>query len=144
MHTMQNVCAETGEPASPYCSYVTQKGVIQLSAGQYLSQFIGTEYQSVLEDYLALSTDNGGATCSLHGGGQSVNGGSVLPNRQAEDAARIIAAAQQQLAGMDPMSAQYSNIVNAATYLQSLLDSGASQSEITMAMTALTQAMMGN
>ena len=142
MHTMQNVCAETGEPASPYCPYVVQKGVIVLSSGQYLSQFVGTEYQGVLEDYLALSTDNGGSTCLQHGGGQGGGGGTVLPNRQAEDAARIIAAAQQQLATMDPMSAQYSNIVNAATYLQNLIDSGASQSEITMAMTALTQAMM--
>ena len=96
----------------------------------------------MLEDYLALSTDNGGSTCLQHGGGQGGGGGTVLPNRQAEDAARIIAAAQQQLATMDPMSAQYSNIVNAATYLQNLIDSGASQSEITMAMTALTQAMM--
>ena len=120
---------------------MVQKGVIVLSAGQYLSQFVGTEYQSVLEDYLALSADNGGSTCLVHGGGPT-GGGTVLPNRQAEDVARIIAAAQQQLAGMDPMSAQYSAIVNAATNLQNLLDSGASSAEITMAMSTLTQAMM--
>ena len=143
MHQVQTVCAESGAPASPYCPYTVQKGVVALSAGQYLSQFVGTEYQTVLEDYLALSADNGAAQCPIHGSGQgSSGGGSVLPNRQAEDAARIIAAAQQQLAGMDPMSAQYSAIVNAASNLQSLIDAGAPASEVTAAMTALTQAMM--
>ena len=143
MHQVQTVCAESGAPASPYCPYTVQKGVVALSAGQYLSQFVGTEYQTVLEDYLALSADNGAAQCPIHGSGQgSSGGGSVLPNRQAEDAARIIAAAQQQLTGMDPTSAQYGAIVNAATHLQSLIDSGAPASEVTAAMTALTQAMM--
>jgi hypothetical protein len=139
---VQTVCAESGAPASPYCPYTVQKGVVALSAGQYLSQFVGTEYQTVLEDYLALSADNGAAQCPIHGSGQGSGGGSVLPNRQAEDAARIIAAAQQQLAGMDPMSAQYSTIVNAAANLQSLIDAGAPAAEVTAAMTALTQAMM--
>ena len=143
MHQVQTVCAESGAPASPYCPYTVQKGVVALSAGQYLSQFVGTEYQTVLEDYLALSADNGAAQCPIHGSGQgSSGGGSVLPNRQAEDAARIIAAAQQQLTGMDPTSAQYGAIVNAATHLQSLIDSGAPAAEVTAAMTALTQAMM--
>ena len=67
----------------------------------------------------------------------------MLPNRQAEDAARLIAAAQQQLAALDPASAQYSAIVNAATNLQTLIDAGAPQNEITAAMTVLTQAMIG-
>jgi thioredoxin-like negative regulator of GroEL len=133
-------------PASPYCPNVVQKGVVVLQAGQPLATFLGTEYQSVLEEYLHLSTDNGGATCDIHGGGYSnyvPDGGSALPNRQAQDAAQIIAAAQQQLATLDPASAQYAAIVNAATRLQQLVDSGAAQSEVTAAMTALTQAMIG-
>ena len=36
-------------------------------------------------------------TCTLHGGG-SQGGGTVLPDRQTEDALRLIAAAQEQLA----------------------------------------------
>ncbi|MBR0268309.1 MAG: PBP1A family penicillin-binding protein [Clostridia bacterium] len=146
MHQVQNVCAESGMPASPYCPNVVQKGVVVLQAGQPLATFLGTEYQSVLEEYLHLSTDNGGATCDIHGGGYSnyvPDGGSALPNRQAQDAAQIIAAAQQQLATLDPASAQYAAIVNAATRLQQLVDSGAAQSEVTAAMTALTQAMIG-
>ena len=142
MHSLQNVCADSGEPASPYCPNVVQKGVVTLTAGQYLSQFVGTEYRSVLEDYLGLSPDNGGTTCTLHGGGSS-GGGTVLPDRQAEDVARLIAAAEATLAGLDPAGAQYSAVVNAATHLQNLVDTGAAQSEITAAMTALTQAMIG-
>ena len=114
-----------------------------LQNGQPLSSFLGTEYQGVLEDYLALSTDNGGSTCLQHGGGQGGGGGTVLPNRQAEDAARLIAAAQEQLATLDPGGAQYSAIVNAATTLQQLIDSGASKNDVTAAMTMLTQAMIG-
>ena len=142
MHSLQNVCADSGEPASPYCPNVVQKGVVTLTAGQYLSQFVGTEYRSVLEDYLGLSPDNGDTTCTLHGGGPS-GGGTVLPDRQAEDVARLIAAAEATLAGLDPAGAQYSAVVNAATHLQNLVDTGAAQSEITAAMTALTQAMIG-
>ena len=129
-------------PASPYCPSVIQKGVVALQAGQPLSSFLGTEYQSVLEEYLGLSADNGGTTCTLHGGGPQ-GGGTALPNRQAEDAARLISAAQEQLGTLDPGSAQYSAIVNAATTLQQLIDSGASQNDVTSAMTVLTQAMIG-
>ena len=142
MHQLQNVCAESGMPASPYCPSVVQKGVVTLQAGNSLAGFLGTEYQSVLEEYLGLSRDNGGTTCTLHGAGTSQTG-NPIPNRQAEDAARLIAAAQQQLAALDPAGAQYSAIVKAATTLQQLIDSGASQNEITAAMTALTQAMIG-
>ena len=141
MHTIQNVCAESGMPAGPYCPYVEQKGVVTIPQGHYLFSFLGTEYQAVLEEYLGLGAESGGTTCTLHGGGPS--GSSSLPNRQAEDAARLIAAAQQQLATLDPAGGQYAAIVNAATNLQSLINSGASQNEITSAMTALTQAMIG-
>ena len=142
MHQIQNVCAESGMPASPYCPNVVQKGVVTLQAGNSLAGFLGTEYQAVLEEYLGLSRDNGGTTCTLHGGGTSQTG-NPLPNRQAEDAARLIASAQQQLASMDPSSAHYNAIVRAATTLQQLIDSGAPQNEITAAMTVLTQAMIG-
>ena len=142
MHQTENVCAESGMPASPYCPNVIQQGVVVLQNGQPLSSFLGTEYQGVLEEYLGLSAQNGGMTCTWHGGG-SQGGGVALPNQQAEDAVRLIAEAQQQLAAMDPTSAQYSAIVNAATTLQQLVDSGASQNEVTAAMTVLTQAMIG-
>lgn len=148
MHTVQNVCAESGMPASPYCPYTEQKGVVTIPAGHYLNAYIGTEYEPVLEEYLGLSAAGSGQTCTLHGygtGGGSIGGGggSALPNRQAEDAARLINSAQQQLYSLDPASGQYSAIVNAATNLQALLDSGAGQSEVTSAMTVLTQAMIG-
>ena len=141
MHTIQTVCAETGMPASPYCPYTVQKGVVTIPAGHWLSQFLGTEYQNVLEDYLGLSTDNGGTVCTLHSSGTQGNSG--LPSQLTEDAQRLITAAEQQLATLDPASGQYTAIVNAATNLQTLLNSGASQNEVTAAMTVLTQAMIG-
>ena len=59
-------------------------------------------------------------------------------------ARQLIATAETQLMTMDPSSPQYSAIVNAAAYLQSLIDSGtASQADITNAMTTLTRAMAG-
>ena len=86
MHQIQNVCAESGMPASPYCPNVIQRGVVSLQSGQYLASFLGTEYQSVLEEYMGLSEQNGGATCTWHGGGYQ-GGGAALPNQQAEDPA---------------------------------------------------------
>ncbi len=151
LHTIQNVCAESNMPASPYCPHVVQRGVVTLPAGHPLASLVGTEYQTVLEDYLGLSTDSGSRVCTMHDGGWSEpqggssggNGSSVLPDRQAEDAARLIAAAQQQLAALDPSSGQYGAIVNAATALQQLVDAGGAPGEVTAAMTALTQAMIG-
>ena len=43
MHQIQNVCAESGMPASPYCPNVIQRGVVSLQSGQYLASFLGTE-----------------------------------------------------------------------------------------------------
>ena len=143
MHQIRNVCAESGMPASPYCPSVVQQGVVVLQSGMPLSSFLGTEYQGVLEEYLNLSADNGGSTCTLHGGGSSPNGGSALPDQQAEDARRLIAEAQQRLSGLDPAGPQYAAIVTAATNLQHLIDTGASQAEIMSAMMTLTQAMIG-
>ena len=149
MHTVQNVCVESGMAASPYCPYVEQKGVVTIPAGHYLNAYIGTEYEAVLEEYLGLSAASGEQTCTLHGygtgggGGNNGGGGSALPNRQAEDAMRLINSAEQQLYSLDPAGGQYSAIVNAATNLQALLNSGAGQNEVTAAMTVLTQAMIG-
>ena len=142
IHQIRTVCAESNMPASPYCPYVEQKGVVVLQEGTWLANFIGTEYQGVVEDYIGLSTENGGSTCTLHGSGAAQGSGS-LPNRQAEDAARLISAAETQMSTMDPASAQYAAIANAVANLRTLLENGAPQSEVTQAMTILTQAMIG-
>ena len=144
MHVVQNVCADSGMPASPYCPNVIPRGVVALQAGNPLAAFLGTEYQKTLEDYLGLSTDNGGSVCTMHSAGSSSGqGGSPLPDRQADDAARLIAEAQRLLETLDPSGAQYGAVVTAASTLQQLVNSGASQSEITAAMTNLTYAMIG-
>ena len=146
LHSLQNVCTESGMPSSPYCPSVTPKGVVTLPAGHMLSGLIGTQYEKVLEDYLGLSTESGGEICTLHGAGWAPsedNSVSGTPDRQVEDALRLISEAQGMLNTLDPTSAQYSAVVGAATNLQSLIDEDASQSEIISAMTTLTQAMIG-
>ena len=59
-------------------------------------------------------------------------------------ARQLITSAEDKLRELDPASEQYNAIVNAATRLQNLIDSGnASQEELTNAMTTLTRAMAG-
>ena len=156
MHTEQTVCADTGMLASPYCPSTEVKGVVVIPVGHPLYNLLGSpEYRSVLEEYLGSTVvQSGGQTCTLHaggytgypdGGGSPDGGGTTaVPDQRIADARQLIATAETQLMTMDPSSPQYSAIVNAAAYLQSLIDSGtASQADITNAMTTLTRAMAG-
>jgi penicillin-binding protein 1A len=148
MHTMQNVCLESGEVASASCPHVAARGVLTIPQGHVLYPLLGTEYESVLEEYLGVSVSGGGETCSLHGYGwtpaeNSGDSGSTVNERQYEDARILISEAQKKLNTLDPAGSQYSAVVNAATALQTLIETGAGQSEIIAAMSVLTQAMAG-
>ena len=146
MHTMQTVCMESGMPASPFCSYTEQKGVIVIPPTNRLYQLIGTQYQSVLEQYLGSAAAYSGQVCTLHSAANPGTQGGIpgVSNQYIADARQMIAEAERRLATLDPASEQYSAVVNAAQYLQSLIDSGAAtEADITAAMTALTRAMAG-
>ena len=146
MHTMQTVCLESGMLASPFCPYTEQRGTVVIPPNHRLYQLIGTQYQSVLEQYLGTAAAYSGQTCTLHSNGDT-GGTENNPGVASQfiiDAKRMIAEAEQKLGGLDPASEQYSAVVNAAQYLQSLIDSGtATEADITAAMTALTRAMAG-
>lgn len=153
MHRSVNVCADSGEPASPYCPRVNTGSAIVIPKGHPLYGFIDTSYAPTLEKYLgksaAVKTDSSGnavsgAVCSLHGagGGQTVN--PVVENTLIPDARLLLTQARSQLERMDPSSPQYANVLSAANALQSLIDSGnPSQSDVAAAMGALTRAMAG-
>ena len=159
MHSTQVVCTETGMLACPNCPLTTEKAVVVIPVGHPLYNLLGTEYRSVLEDYLGSTvTSASGQTCTLHmndysgdysggyPGGENGGGGEAqqVPDQRLADARQLIATAEAQLMTLDPGGAQYSAIVNAASQLQSLIDSGtASAADITNAMTTLTRAMAG-
>ena len=52
MHVGINICTESGLEASAYCTNTEYQGVIIIPQGHPLQRFIGTKYESVLEDYL--------------------------------------------------------------------------------------------
>ena len=145
IHSVQTICTESGMPASPYCPFTEQKGVVTIPQGHPLYNLIGTQYRDVLEQYLGSTAAYGSQVCTVHGEGYSSSVGEAnVPSRQVEDALQLIASAQAQLSMLDPAGDQYRAIVSAAAYLQSLVDGNtATQTEVTNAMTALTRAMAG-
>ena len=161
LHTSQEVCVESGEPAGPYCTYKDIRGVISIPVGHPLYKFIGTRYEDVLTEYLGTTVSVGGDFCSLHSSptyedidwstSESDTGWyaeDVQTQTQdttlAQDARMLIDVATAQMAGMDPATDQYGAVYLAADSLRSLLDSGyASQNDIVDAMGALSRALAG-
>ena len=143
MHVNASVCAESGMQATQYCPSIVDRGVVQIPSGHPLYQFLGTSYESVLQEYLGLSVSGLAQTCTLHTSPASVQpqgGGSAF----AADAMYLIQQAQDMMSTMDPASAQYAAIVNAINSLQyTVNDAAASQTDVFGAMSRLTQAMAG-
>ena len=154
MHKTQSVCAETGDLASPYCPNVISRGVIVIPSGHPLYKFIGTEYESVLSQYLGSSATikydgsgnviSGGQVCTVHGAGTSSGGNYVVENTLIPDAQLLIQQAQAQLNNMDASSANYAVLQSAISNLQSVISSSnPSTTEVAAAMGQLTTAMAG-
>lgn len=145
MHVVQNVCAESGQLASQYCPYVTQKGVVVIPQGHPLYRFIGTKYDSVLTEYLGSAAATTGGTCSYHTSASSSGSGNyVVDNTLIPDAQLLLSQADQMLNSLDSGSQQYQSIQSAASALRSVISSGApSQGDVASAMGRLTQAMAG-
>ena len=154
MHKTQSVCAETGDLASPYCPNVISRGVIVIPSGHPLYKFIGTEYESVLSQYLGSSATikydgsgnviSGGQVCTVHGAGTSSGSNYVVENTLIPDAQLLIQQAQAQLNNMDASSANYAVLQSAISNLQSVISSSnPSTTEVAAAMGQLTTAMAG-
>ncbi|MDD6051267.1 MAG: PBP1A family penicillin-binding protein [Clostridiales bacterium] len=142
MHTTQSICLDSGLPASPFCPNVAEKGVLTIPYGHPLYQFIGTQYEGVLEEYLgAYAVYGAQGTCSWH---TSYQQSTTVENTLIPDALVLLTQAQNQLITMDVESVQFSQLQSAITNLQYVIGQpNPSQSEVAMAMALVTQAMSG-
>ncbi len=142
MHSIQTVCADTGMLASQYCPNIVSRGIVTIPYGHPLYSFIGTQYEDVLSQYLGTSVVSGSQVCTYH------TAYTQQPPQEdtssfASDARNLIVQAQNMLASLDAQSQQAINIRSAITYLESVLASAGTQSEVISAMSILTQAMAG-
>ena len=144
MHVTETVCAETGMQASPWCPNQVQRGVITIPAGHPLYAFIGTQYQEVLEEYLGTSAASSGIMCTYHNANTQVSGVSATTAALISDARVLLSSAESMLQSMNPQSADWQAVYNAAAVLESIITRETpTQSEVASAMAALTQAMAG-
>lgn len=144
MHVSQTVCADTGMPAGPYCPNPVVRGVITLPAGHPLYNYLGTKYQSVIEQYLGTAAAASGQLCTWHTAENQGTGLSPTTARLVADAEELLANARMQMETMDPTSAHYQAISQAAAYLSGLIAAeNPSQNDVAAAMSLLTQAMVG-
>ena len=144
MHHSANICAETGMLASAYCPNVTVKGVVDILPGHPLYQFLGTQYEDTLEQYLGASSVSSSMVCTLHTEfSQTAPEPAEDTSGFAADAYVLLTQAQDMLNLLDPASTQYQNVSSAIALLNAVLSTGGSQSDIISAMSMLTQAMAG-
>ena len=114
MHQNLTVCTASNMIAGPYCPPETQasRGVLVLPKGHPLERFAGTQYASVLSQYLgayaALGFAGQGAgalhsaqTCTLHTQGGDYGQG-LVTNTLLPDAQNLLVAASSQLAALPP------------------------------------------
>ena len=144
MHTQQTVCNESGQLAGPYCYSTSTRGVVSIPVGHPLYNFLGTEYESTLRQYLGNSVTSGsGATCSLHTSPSS-GGNSVVTNTLIPDAQTLLIQARNMLATLDPSWPQYAALDGAIANLEYVINlPSPTTSEVAGAMGQVTQAMAG-
>lgn len=155
MHYQQSVCIQSNMLAGPYCPLESRqtRGLLVLPLGHPLEQFAGTQYASVLTEYLGnyaaiRFTDSQSAnaallhaqTCTLHQHGQDAQQG-ILQNTLIPDAQNLLAQASQQLMGLPQGTPQYENLQFAIGQLQAVLSQNPSLEQLANAMGMLTQAM---
>ena len=147
MHTIQDICADSGMRASPYCPHTVQRCVVTLPAGHPLYRFLGTKYQDVIEQYLGTSAATAGETCSWHSESNPTGQGMGISATTAmliSDAQSLILTARNQADALPPGDPRAAAMYEAIAQLESRIsEPSPSQSEIASAMSALTQAMAG-
>ena len=144
---------ESGMLASQYCPSVSNKGVVLLPQGHPLYDYIGTEYEDVLRDYLGeyatlrLPSDanyNAGIinqrTCPYHASGSSYQD-YITQNTLLPDAQRLLGQANNLLAYVSPSHFAYNELVNAINNLSNVIYSNPGQDALVNAMSQLTMAM---
>ncbi len=141
MHTTKRVCLDSGMIASAYCYNTEDQGVVTIPYGHPLYQFLGTQYEDVLAEYLGASSVNSSIECTWH---TSYQESATVENTLIPDALVLLAQASNQLITMDEGSYAYANLQGAITNLQSVISrANPTQSEVALAMAQVTQAMSG-
>ncbi len=153
MHYTLSVCNESGMLACPYCPSVSNKGVVLLPQGHPLYDYIGTEYEGVLSDYLGeyatlrLTSDaNYNAsiiaqrTCPYHQSGSGYQD-YVTQNTLLPDAQRLLSQANSILSTLSPAHYAYNALVEAINNLSSVIYQNPTQDTLVNAMSQLTLAM---
>ena len=144
MHVTQEICAETGMIASPYCPQTVQQGVITLPTGHPLYSLLGTRYEEVVEQYLGTAAATSGAVCTWHNAGNQGNTISPATAMLISDAQSLINQAENQMNGLSPDGAQYMAMASAVTALRQQIGAvNPDAAGIAGAMAQLTQAMAG-
>ncbi len=154
MHYTLDVCDQTGMLATSYCPSHSTKGVVMLPIGHPLYEFADTAYAGVLADYLGeyaamrLTADGNinaallqSRTCSVH---QSYSSGyeqTIIDNTLLPDAQRLLAQAQNQLAGTPEDQFGYAGLRQAIMQLNDTINSNPTSAALAAAMANLTQAM---
>ena len=158
MHHEVTLCTVSGELATEYCPSVETASVITLPVGHPLYQFIGTEYESVLTEYLGsfaslrLSSDSNynnallsTLTCTVHtaatASGTAAVTDPVVRDQLLPDAQTLLTAAQAQLSALSPDHSGYAALQSAISNLSTVISGSPDATTLANAMSALTQAM---
>ena len=158
MHHEVTLCTVSGELATEYCPSVGTASVITLPVGHPLYQFIGTEYESVLTEYLGsfaslrLSSDSNynnallsTLTCTVHtaatASGTAAVTDPVVRDQLLPDAQTLLTAAQAQLSTLSPDHSGYAALQSAISNLSTVISGSPDATTLANAMSALTQAM---
>ncbi len=159
MHTLVNLCVESGMLASSGCPNVVQAGIITIPAGHPLYDFIGSKYDSVLSKYLGryatlrMSSsvyqnqailDTLGCTLHDYGG---YNGYStvitdpLVRDQLLPDAQQLLASARARLSMLPAEHYAYGTLLSAISRLEALINGNPGAEELMAAMASLTSAM---
>lgn len=143
MHTTQLVCSETGMLASAYCPNPVQRGTLTIPTGHPLYNLLG-QYAQVIEQYLGATAVTGSTVCTLHNEFYQAPAPAYQDPDSFTEARQVLMLADSMLGTLDPGSAKYQAIQNAADYLRLLIGAEyPDRNEIMSAMERLTQAMGG-
>ncbi len=148
MHSTQMVCSESGMLASQYCPHPIQQGVVTIPAGHPLYNLLG-QYRDVIEQYLgATAAYSSNTVCTMHDAYSYVpeqDPFTQQDNSQSwPEARQVLLMADSMLNTLDPGSAKYQAVQNAADYLRMLIGSSyANADDVMTAVENLTKAMGG-
>ncbi len=155
MHHQVTVCTASNMIAGPYCPPETRavKGVTVLPHGHPLEIFAGSQYTSVLSEYLgsyaairftgsqsANAALMSAQTCPIHQQPGDFTQ-TIVTNTLLPDAQNLILQASNQMAGLPPGSPQYELLVSAINNLNAVIGQNPGLDALASAMGQLTQAM---